>query len=103
MPKKGKSVKLKNYERKIKSPFMIYADFESILVPENDGKKNPNESYTNKYQKPVACSYRYKLVCVNDKLKKTFKSYLGKDEVYNFINSMTKESKYCNEVMKKTF
>ena len=82
---------------------MIYADFESILVPENNGKENPNESYTKKYQKPVACSYRYKLVCVNDKLKKTFKSYLGKDEVYNFINSMTKESRYCNEVMKKTF
>ena len=37
-PKKGKYVKLKKYDRKIKSTFMIYADFESILVPENDGK-----------------------------------------------------------------
>ena len=27
MPKKGKYVKFKNYERKINSPFMIYADF----------------------------------------------------------------------------
>ena len=34
MPKKGKYVKFKNYERKIKSPFIIYAGFESILVPE---------------------------------------------------------------------
>ena len=25
---------------------LIYADFESILVPENNGKQNPNESYT---------------------------------------------------------
>ena len=32
MPKKGDYVKFKNYERKIKSPFIIYADFESILV-----------------------------------------------------------------------
>ena len=30
MPKKGEYVKFKNYERKIKSPFAIYADFESI-------------------------------------------------------------------------
>ena len=34
---------------------------------------------------------------------KPFKSYLGKDAVYNFINSMTEESKYCSEVMKKHF
>ena len=43
-PKKGEYVKLKNYERKRKSPFMIYADFESIVVPEDNGKQNSNES-----------------------------------------------------------
>ena len=50
IPKKAQIVKFKNYERKIKSPFTIYADFESILVPENNGKQNQKESYTNKYQ-----------------------------------------------------
>ena len=51
MPKKDEYVKFKNFERKIKSPFMIYADFESILVHEDNGKQNnPDESYTNKYQ-----------------------------------------------------
>ena len=35
---KGEFVKFKNYERKIKSSFIIYADFESILVPEHNGK-----------------------------------------------------------------
>ena len=103
MPKKGEYVKFKTYERQIKLPFIIYADFESILVPENNGKQNPNKSYTNKYQKHSACSYGYELVCVNDKFSKPFKSYLGKDTVYNFINSMIKESKYCNKVMKKYF
>ena len=38
MAQKGETVKFKNYTRKIKSPFMIYSDFESILVPENNGK-----------------------------------------------------------------
>ena len=41
---------------------MIYADFESVLAPESNGKQNPDESYTNKYQKHVACGYGYKLV-----------------------------------------
>ena len=56
---------------------MIYTDFESILEPEDNGKQNLNESYTNKYQKHVARGYGYKLVCVDDKVSKPFKSYLG--------------------------
>ena len=36
MPKIGEYVKIKNYERQINSPFIIYADFENILVPENN-------------------------------------------------------------------
>ena len=39
-PKKGKYIRWKNYERKIKSLFMFYVDFESILVPEDNGKQN---------------------------------------------------------------
>ena len=50
MPKKGEYVKFKNFERKLKPPIMIYVDFASIPVPEDKGKQNPNESYTNKYQ-----------------------------------------------------
>ena len=49
---------------------MICADFKNILVPADDGKKNPNESYTNKYQKHVACSCDYKSVSVDDKFSK---------------------------------
>ena len=80
---------------------MIYANFESILVPEDNGKQNPNESYTNKYQKHVVCSYGYKLVCVDNKFSKPFKLYLGQDAVYNFITSMMEESKYCSDAMIK--
>ena len=61
MPKKGEHVKFKNCERKIMSPFIIYADFESTLVPDDNGKQNPKESCPNKYQKHIACSYGYKL------------------------------------------
>ena len=57
----------------------------------------------NKYQKHVACISGYKLVCVDDKFSKPFRSYLGEDSVYNFINDMIEESKYCIEVMKKIF
>ena len=82
---------------------MIYADFESILLPEDNEKQNPDESYTNKYQKQVACSYGSNLVYIDDKFSKPFKSNLGDDAVYNFINTTLEESKYCSDVMKKHF
>ena len=103
MPKKYEYVNFKTFERKINSPFMIYADFESIIVPKDNKKQNPWESYTNKYQKHIACSYSYKLVCVDDKFSKLFKSYFGEDTVYNFISSVIDESKYFSDVMKKHF
>ena len=61
---------------------LIYVDFESILEPEYNGMQNLNLSYTNKYQKHVGCSYGYKLVCVDDKFSKPFKSNLGKHAGY---------------------
>ena len=103
MPKKGEYLKFKNYDRKTKPLFIIYANFEIILVPEDNGKQNPEESYTNKYHKDIAYSYGYKFVCVNDKFSKLFKTYLGEGAVYNFINSIIEESKYCSDVMQKHF
>ena len=96
MLKEGEDITFKNYERSIKNylPFMIYVDFESIVISEDNGKQNPNES----------CNCGYKSVCVNDKFSKPFKSYIGKDAVYNFISSsMTEESKNCSDMMKKHF
>ena len=94
---KSDCIKLKNYERKIKSPFMIYSDFESILVQEDNGKQ---KNLIRTSMKNVVYSYDYKLLYVDDKFSKRFKSYLGKNAVYNFINSMIKESNYRCKVMK---
>ena len=62
MAKKRENVRFKNYESNIKWPFLIYADFESILLPEDNGKQNLIDSYPNKYTKHFACNYGYKLV-----------------------------------------
>ena len=62
-----------------KSLIIIHANFESIFVPEDKRKSNPKEFYTNKYQKHIACSSGYKLVYVDDKFSKPFKTCLGED------------------------
>ena len=46
---------------------MTFADFESIIGPEDNGKQNLGEPYSNKYQKHAAYSFDYKLVCINGK------------------------------------
>ena len=43
MLEKGEYVRFKKYERKIKSQFMIYVDFESVLVPEDNENQNPDD------------------------------------------------------------
>ena len=45
MPKEDEYVKFKNYERKTKSSFVIYADFESILVSEELKVKSKSVLY----------------------------------------------------------
>ena len=48
MPKKVNMLGSKNIKGKKKSPFMIYTCFEIILVPEDNGKQNLDESlWTN--------------------------------------------------------
>ena len=36
---------------------MIYADFKTVLVPDNNVKQYADESYRNKYCNIFACSY----------------------------------------------
>ena len=56
----------------------------------------------NNYQKQLPCTYGYKLVCVDDKFRKPFKTYSAEDAVFNFITSMIEESKYCCKVIKNS-
>ena len=42
-----------------KSPFMIYADLEKFLVPENKEKQNPEEFYASKYQNNDSWGFDY--------------------------------------------
>ena len=74
---------------------MIDANFESILVPEDNRKQNPDEFYSNKHQKYIACSYSNQLACVDNKFKS------DEDAVYSSSNSILEESKYYSDVIKK--
>ena len=46
MPKEGTLVKFQDGQYQLKVPFILYADFESILEPIESPRPNPEESYT---------------------------------------------------------
>ena len=68
LPEPGTMLSFKNYYRKMRVPFVVYADFESFIKPIDTCQPNPNTSYTNKYQKHVPSSFCYYIKCFDDDL-----------------------------------
>src|SRR5688572_7004230 len=66
LPEPGTMLGFKNYYRKMRVPFIIYADFESFIKPIDTCQPNPTTSYTNKYQKHVPSSFCYYIKCFDD-------------------------------------
>ena len=57
MPTKNNILKFKNYFKKLPIPFVIYADFECFTKPINSCLPDPNNSYTQGYQKHEPSGY----------------------------------------------
>ena len=59
-----KNLYFKNYQNQQKVPYVIYADFES-LIPKIEGleqQRGEQESYTQNKSKHMACGYAYNVV-----------------------------------------
>ena len=75
MPQQGTYLRFKNFLHSEKAPFVIYADFESLIKPMDNCNPNPNKSYTKKYQKHEPTSFSY---YVNSSIDGVFKPILRK-------------------------
>ncbi|CAB4003653.1 Gastrula zinc finger [Paramuricea clavata] len=107
LPKEGTKIKFKNHRNSIPAPFVIYADFESILVPEEkkvDSENSEDKSSTDLYQTHKACSFGLKTVChYDDKYSGEYISYVGEDATQVFLKTVLKESIKCREMVNKIF
>ena len=99
---KSDSISFKHYFKQILVPFKIYADFECLLKGVKSSGKN-NDSYTEKYQDHIPCSFAYKVVCVDNKFSKKVVLYRGKNAAYKFIKAILEEYDYCKKMIKKHF
>ena len=84
MPKKGTMLSFKNYYKKMRVPFVVYADFEAFTESISTCSPNDESSYTKQYQRHKPCSFSYYIKCFDDKLfKPQLKWYTTKERDEN--------------------
>ena len=104
MPPPDSFIKFKNYLYSERAPFVIYADFESLLKPLDTCEPNPNKSYTHKYNKHEPVSFVYYIKSFNESVyKSTLRSYVKENEedpdvIDVFINWLEDDVKIISEL-----
>ena len=87
-------IQFKNTHTMLKKPFVIYADFESLLL----NVERDTNAATQKYQKHEACGYAYKRVSTVPQFDKPLQLFRGDSKqnvAEHFINAIVRE---CDEI-----
>ena len=92
MPRERSTVEFCNGQNQFKVPFIMYADFESILEPIQDPNTDPRESYTSKVTHHAPSGW-----CVYSKfayreVKDPLKLYRGPNCLEKFCNYIREEA-----------
>ena len=91
MPRKGEKLSFKNFHRKMRVPFVVYADFECFTTPISTCAQSNEHSYTQQYQKHKPCSYSYYIKCFDDQLfPPVLKRYTIEDPNTNVAKSFVR-------------
>ena len=90
MPEKGKNIwKYYSWGKSLKAPFVLYADFECLLVKEQPRQNNSEKSYTERKAKHEPSGYSLSLICSFDLTKNKHYIYRGKDCIEHFCRKLT--------------
>ncbi|PFX14747.1 hypothetical protein AWC38_SpisGene21073 [Stylophora pistillata] len=97
MPPSKTFLSFQNHYKKKDMPFVIYADFESIIKPLHSVQPNPKECYTEKKQKHIPVSFCYFVKCSFDDRYSKLVEYTAKSEDEDvaqiFVNMLEEEVK----------
>ena len=94
MPKQGSTVEFKDGQNQFRVPFIMYADFESILEPMSPVERgSPNQPYTNEVNQHKPSGW-----CVYSKfayrdVDNPLRTYRGKDCIKTFCNYIKGEAR----------
>ena len=92
MPKQGSVVEFKDGQNQFKVPFIMYADFESILEPMDHGSSDPNQPYTNEVNQHMPSGRRVYSKFVYGDVDNPLRLYRGPDCIETFCNYIKEEA-----------
>ena len=89
MPIQGnKTLKYNHGEKPLKTPFVIYADLERLLIKRKSCQNNPNESYTKRKAMHEPCGYALSLISSFDWRENKRNFYKGKGCINRFCSDL---------------
>ncbi|RWS22921.1 hypothetical protein B4U80_03200 [Leptotrombidium deliense] len=90
----------KNFTRKLRIPYVIYADFESLLKPINSCTPCNNQSYTESFQKHDPTSYCIYIKSLYNNIRNPLRIYRGDNVEKHFCENITQITKEIYEKLK---
>ena len=84
----NKTLKYNHGEKSLKTPFVIYADLECLLIKQQSCQNNLNESYTERKAMHEPCGYSLDLVSSFDSKQNKHSFYRGKDCIKKFCRDL---------------
>ena len=100
MPEEGENIlAFQNYQKQMKAPYVIYADFEALVKKIQGCERDPEKkykSYTEKTEWHEACGYSY-IVVKSDGEVTAKEVYRGEGAVNSFLGSIMQEKEKIRE------
>ena len=96
MPKQGSTIDFKDGQNQFRVPFIMYADFESILEPMDPvepGSPNPSQPYTNEVNQQMPSGWCVYSKFAYGEVVTPLRTYRGKDCIETFCNYIKGEAR----------
>ena len=95
MPKEGSTIKFNSFYKSLKVPYIIYADFESLIVPIHEDKLGN----TIKMAEHEACGFGYVVVRMDGKTQGPPVVYRGPNATHKFLEAMVEEKEKIQKIL----
>ena len=92
MPKQGSTIEFKDGQNQFKVPFIMYADFESILEPMDHGSSDPTKPYTNEVNQHTPSGWCAYSKFAYGEFVTPLRTYRDKDCIETFCNYIKEEA-----------
>jgi len=99
LPNRGSYLSFKNFNRKQNIPFVIYADFETLLAPVTD--TSMNTSITSYSQQHVPAAFGYNIVSQSKQNIEGYRCYRGIDCVSKYVSFLIEDVKAIYKCLSK--